>query len=71
MGNGSYQLNSAGQSANHGQIGRHCLAGNFYFLRQRIFIFCLSEPLVFNIEGYEGLVHCTRLFIQVGFGVVC
>ena len=46
MGNGSYQLNSTG----HGQIGRHWLAGNFYFPCRRISIFCFSEPLGINIE---------------------
>ena len=70
MGNGSYQLTSAGRSANHGQIGRHWLAGNFYFLRRRIFIFCFYEPLGINIEEYEGLVHCTRLIIQIRLGVM-
>ena len=45
--------------------------GNFYFLRRRIFIFCSSEALGINIQEYEGLVHCTRLFIQICFGVVC
>ena len=29
MGNGRYQLTSAGRSANHGQIGPHWLGGNF------------------------------------------
>ena len=70
MGNRSYQLTSAGRSANHGQIGRHWLAANFNLLRRRILIFCFSEPLGINIEEYEGLVHFTRLFIQIRFGVV-
>ena len=71
MGNRSYQLTSAGQSAHGWQIGRHWLAGNSYLLRWRIFIFCFSEPLDINIEGYEGLVHCIRLFIQICLGVMC
>ena len=71
MGNGSYQLTSAGWSAHGWQIGWHWVAGNSHFQRGRIFIFCFSEPFGINIEGYEGLVHCTRLFIQIRFGVVC
>ena len=70
VGNRSYQLTSAGQSTNHGQICHHGLAGNSHFPRWRIFIFCFSEPLGINIEEYKGLVHCTRLFIQICFGVV-
>ena len=46
-------------------------SANFYFLHRRIFIFCFSEPLGINIEEYEGLMHCTRLFIQIHLGVVC
>ena len=30
----------------------------------------VSDPLGINIEGYAGLVHCTRLFIQICFGMV-
>ena len=56
-GNRSYPLTSAGRSTNHGP-------------RRRFFIFCFSEPLGINIEGYEGLVHCTRLFIQIRFGLM-
>ena len=70
MGNKTYQLASAGQSTNLGQIGWDCLAGNCYFPCQRIFIFCFSEPLDINIEGYKGLVYCTRLVVQICFGVV-
>ena len=70
MGNRSYQLTSAARSTHGWQIGWHWLAGNSYFLHWRIFIFCFSEPLGINIEGYEGLANCTRLFIQIGFGVV-
>ena len=71
----SFNINAQGvrktKNENHGwQIGRHRLAGNSHFPRQRIFIFCFPEPLGINIEGYEGLVHCTRLFIQICFGVV-
>ena len=58
--NRSYQLT----------IGQRWLAGNFYFLHRRIFIFCFPEPLSINIEEYKGLVYCTRLFIQICFGVV-
>ena len=58
-------MTSAVQSAHGWQIGQHWLAGNFYFLRRRIFIFCFSEPFGINIERHEGLVHCTRLFIQI------
>ena len=58
MGNKTYQLTSAGPSAHGWQIGWHWLAGNFYFPCRRIFIFCFSESLGINIEGYEGLVHC-------------
>ena len=43
-GDRSCQLTSAGRSANHGQIGWHWLAGNFYFPRRRIFIFCFLNP---------------------------
>ena len=57
-GNKSNQLTSAGQSANHGQSGRHQLAGNSYFPRQRIFIFCFSEPLDINIESLNSLLLC-------------
>ena len=70
MGNGSYQLTCAGRSAHGWQIGRHRLASNSYFPRWRIFLFCFSEPLGINIEGYEGLVHSTRLFIQICLAVV-
>ena len=71
MGNKSYQLTSAGRSANPGQTGRHWLAGNSYFPRWKIFIFSFLEPLVGLHIGYEGLEHCTRLFIQICFVVVC
>ena len=50
MGNRSYQLISAGQSANHGQICGHWLAGNSYFPCGRIFISCFSELLGINID---------------------
>ena len=63
MGNGSYQLSSAGQPANHGQIGRHWLAGNFHFPCGRIFIFYFSEPLGINIEGLNSLLLAIQLFI--------
>ena len=44
MGNGSYQLTSAGRSAHGWQIGRHRLAGNSYFQRWRIFIYFFLNP---------------------------
>ena len=56
MGNKSYQLTSAGRSANHGPIGRHWLAGNSYFPCGRIFIFCFSEPLGINSEVSNSLL---------------
>ena len=68
MGNGSYQLISAGQSANHGQLGQHWLAGNFYFPCGRIFIFCFSEPLGINSEVLNSLLLGKGLFIQIYFG---
>ena len=38
-------------SEKHGwQISWHWLAGNFYFPRGRIFIFCFSEPLGINMR---------------------
>ena len=40
----------------NGQIGRHWLAGNFYFPHGRIFISCFSEPLGINIEILNGLL---------------
>ena len=63
QGNGSYQPTSAGRSANRGQIGRHWLAGNFYFRSGRIFIFCFSEPLGINFEGLNSLLFGIQLFI--------
>ena len=66
-GNKSYQLTSAGRSAHGWQIGRHWLAGNSYFLRQRIFIFCFSEPLSINIEDLNSLLLGIQLFIQIYF----
>ena len=68
MGNGSYQLTSAGRSANHGQIGRHWLAGNSYFPCGRIFMFCFSEPLGINSEVLNSLLLGQGLFIQICFG---
>ena len=50
------QLTHAGQPTNQRQIGWHWLAGNSYFLRGRIFIFCFSEPLGINIEILNGLL---------------
>ena len=70
MGNRSYQLTSAGKSAHGWQFGQHWLGGNSYLPRWRIFIFRFPEPLGINIEEYKGLLHCTRLFIQVCFAVV-
>jgi len=67
MGNKSYQLTSAGRSANHGQIGRHWLAGNSYFPCGRIFVFCFSEPLGINIEVLNSLLLWKELFIQIYF----
>ena len=55
-GNRSYQLTHAGWPANQGQIGRHLLADNSYFLRGRVFISCFSEPLGINIEILNGLL---------------
>ena len=52
----SYQLISAGQSANYGQLGRHWLAGNFYFPCGRIFNFCFSEPMGINSEVLNNLL---------------
>ena len=67
MGKRSCQLASAGQSANHGQIGRHCLAGNSYFPCGKISISSFSEPLGINIEGLNSLLHWNQLFIQIQF----
>ena len=67
MGNRSYQLNSAGRSANHGQISRHWLAGNSCFLRQRVFISFNFEPLGIKIEGLNSLLLGIQLFIQIYF----
>ena len=44
------------QPANHGQIGRHWLAGNSYFPCQMVFIFCFSEPMGINIERLNSLL---------------
>ena len=71
MGNGSYQLTSAGRSANHGQIGRHWLAGNSHFPHGRIFIFCFSEPLGINSKILNSLLLGRGLFIQIQFGGLC
>ena len=71
MENGSYQLTSTGPSANHGMMGRHWLAGNSHFPRERIFIFCFSEPLGINIEILNALLLWQPLFIQIYFGKVC
>ena len=49
------------------QIGRHWLAGNFFFLCQRIFISSFSEPLGINIEGLNSLLFGIQLFIQIWF----
>ena len=70
-GNRSYQLTSAGRSAHGWQIGQHWLAGNFFFPRRKIFIFCFSEPLGINIEEYEGLLGLYQTFYSIRFGVVC
>ena len=70
MENGSYQLTNASRPANHGQIGWHCLAGNFYFPCERIFIFCFSELLGINIEGLNSLLLGIQLFIQIYFDVL-
>ena len=62
MGKRSYKLTSASRSANHGQIGRHWLAGNSRIPCGRIFIFCFSEPLGFNSEVLNSLLLGKRLF---------
>ena len=54
---------STSQSAIHGQTGWHWLAGNSYFPRRRIFIFCFSEPLGINIEDLTSLLLGIQLFI--------
>ena len=65
----SFNINAKGfrktTNASRSAHGWQLVAGNFYFPHRRIFIFCFSEPFGINIEGYEGLVHCTRLFIQI------
>ena len=71
MGNKSYQLTNSGQSANHGQIGWHWLAGNSYFPCERIFISSFSEPLGINIEGLNSLLLGIQLFIQIHFDGLC
>ena len=71
MGNKSYQLTSAGQSANHGQPDWHWLAGNSYFLCQRIFILSFSEPLGINMEGLNSLLLGIQLLIQIHFDGLC
>ena len=63
MENRSYQLISAGRSAHGWQIGRHWLAGNSYLPRQRIFIFCFSEPFGINSEILNSLLLGKGLFI--------
>ena len=50
MGNRSYQLTSASQSAHGWQVGQQGLAGNSYFPHGKIFITYFSEPLDINIE---------------------
>ena len=57
MGNRSYQLTSAGQSALGWQVGWYGLAGNSNFLGGRIFISGFSEPLGINIEILNSLLH--------------
>ena len=64
MGNRSYQLTRAGQSAHGWQIGQHWLAGNSYFPCGRIFIF---ELLGINIEGLNSLLLGIQLFIHIYF----
>ena len=61
--NRSYQLTNAGRFANHGQMGWHWLAGNSYFPRRRIFIFCFSGSLGINIEVLNSLLLGKGLFI--------
>ena len=65
MGNRSYQLTSASQSAHGWQIGRHWLAENSHFPCGRIFIFCFSEPLGINSEVLNSLLLEKGLFIQI------
>ena len=56
MGNKSYQLTSAGQSAHGWQIGQLWLAGNSYFPCGKIFISSFSEPLGINIDGLSSFL---------------
>ena len=46
-------------------------AGNSYFPRQRIFIFCFSEPFGINVEGLNSLLLGIQLFIQIYFDRLC
>ena len=59
MGNGSYQLTSAGRPAHGWQIGWHWLAGNSYFPSKRIFSFCFLNPLASILEDMR--VWCITL----------
>ena len=65
MGHNSYQLTSASQAVYGWQMGRHWLAGTFYFPRQSIFISSFSELLGINIEGLNSLLLEIQLFIQI------
>ena len=67
MGNRSYQLTSASQSAHDWQICQHWLAGNSFFPCCWIFISSFSEPLGINIEGLNSLLLGIQLFIQIYF----
>ena len=65
------KLDTKQKTANHGQTGRHWLADNSYFPCQRIFIFCLFEPLGINIGGLNSLLLGIQLLIQFYFDRLC
>ena len=52
----------------HGQIDRHWLGGNSYFLRWRILIFVFWEPLECLRKG-SGVLHQTFYSNMFGRGV--
>ena len=71
MGNRSYQLTSAGQSAHGWQIVRIWLAVNSCFLCWSISVSCFSEPLDINIKGLNDLLPGIQLFIKMYFDGLC
>ena len=70
MGNKSYQLTSAGQSAHGCKTSHYCLAGNSYFPCQRIIISSFSDLLDINTEGLNSLLLGIQFFIQIYFDVL-